>query len=136
TPGDRRCPHPAETPGTRPTPLIRIHAVDRGSEDLYSDTAEKFSHGTRRSFDAMVDCPAYQVLVGSTTVDIATHEVNTPQLGDERWSQLLTLSAGGKDTIVKQTAVRVGTMLVVVYGSPALVDRHVKTALTKATAHR
>ncbi|MER6532125.1 hypothetical protein, partial [Streptomyces sp. NPDC001508] len=31
TPGDRRCPHPAETPGTRPTPLIRIHAVDRGS---------------------------------------------------------------------------------------------------------
>ncbi|MEV6949516.1 hypothetical protein AB0N07_47980, partial [Streptomyces sp. NPDC051172] len=30
-PGDHRCPHPEETPATRPTPVINIHAVDRGS---------------------------------------------------------------------------------------------------------
>jgi hypothetical protein len=29
-PGDHRCPHPEGTPGPRPTPVIRIRAVDRG----------------------------------------------------------------------------------------------------------
>ncbi|CAL9585340.1 hypothetical protein SUDANB106_05130 [Streptomyces sp. enrichment culture] len=106
------------------------------SEELYSDTVAKLSDGTGRIFDAMTGCPEYQVLVGSTAIDITTQQVTAPQLGDERWSQLLTFSAGGQGTVVKQTAIRDGNVLLIVSGSPALVDRHLGKALTKATAAR
>ncbi|MFE3645936.1 hypothetical protein ACFXOM_34025 [Streptomyces sp. NPDC059169] len=106
------------------------------SEELYSDTTDKLSDGTSRIFDAMTGCPEYQVLVGSTAIDITTHKTAAPQLGDEQWSQLLTFSAGGKDSVVKQTAVRSGNVLLVVAGSPALVDRHLDKAHAKATATR
>ncbi|MFJ3310753.1 hypothetical protein ACIPSA_49005 [Streptomyces sp. NPDC086549] len=36
--------------------------------------------------------------------------------------------------VVKQTAIRDGSLLLVVSGSPALVDRHLDKALAKATA--
>ncbi|WP_006345952.1 hypothetical protein [Streptomyces sp. SID5473] len=45
------------------------------------------------------------------------------------WSQLSMFTAAGRDSVVKQTAVRAGTVLVVVSGSPALVDTHVEKAL-------
>ncbi len=101
------------------------------SEELYSDTAGKLSKGTGRIFDAMTGCPEYQVLVGGTAIDIATQKMAPPQLGDQQWSQLMTFSAGGRDTVVKQTAIRDGSVLVIVSGSPALVDRHLDKALTK-----
>lgn len=104
------------------------------TEELYSDTGSKLSDGTGRIFDAMTGCPAYQVLAGSTPVDIATQEIPAPRLGDERWSHLLTFSSGGAETVVKQTAIRDGSVLLIVSGSPALVDRHLGTALAKATA--
>ncbi|MFE0376150.1 hypothetical protein ACFW1M_11280, partial [Streptomyces inhibens] len=88
------------------------------SEELYSDTAGKLSTGTGRIFDAMTGCPQYQVLVGSTTVGVTTQRMTAPRLGDERWSQLLTFSADGHDTVVKETAVRDGNVLVIVSGSP------------------
>ncbi|MFF4148317.1 hypothetical protein ACFY0A_45445, partial [Streptomyces sp. NPDC001698] len=50
--------------------------------------------------------------------------------------QLLTFSAGRRDTMVKQTAVRDGSVLLIVSGSPALVDRHLDKTLAKATAAR
>ncbi|MFD5111747.1 hypothetical protein ACFWNG_05435 [Streptomyces sp. NPDC058391] len=106
------------------------------TEELYSDTADKLSTATGQIFDAMTGCPEYQVLVGSTAVDTVTQEMTAPRLGDERWSQLLTFSAGGRDTVVKQTAVRDGSVLVVVSGSPALVDQHLAKAHAKATAAR
>ncbi|MFD0224411.1 hypothetical protein ACWGPD_15330 [Streptomyces hirsutus] len=106
------------------------------SEELYSDTAGKLSDGTGQIFDAMTGCPEYQVLVGGTAIDMATQKMTTPQLGDERWSQLLTFSAGGHNTVVKQTAVRDGSVLLIISGSPALVDRHLDKALAKATAAR
>lgn len=84
----------------------------------------------------MTGCPKYQVLVGGTTVDIATQKVVSPRVGDERWSQVMTFSAGGRDTVVKQAAVRDGGTLVVVSGSPALVDQYLGKALAKATATR
>lgn len=62
--------------------------------------------------------------------------MTAPRLGDERWSQLLTFSAGGHATVVKQTAVRDGSVLLIISGSPALVDRHLDKALAKATAAR
>ncbi|MFE7216857.1 hypothetical protein ACFU93_45090 [Streptomyces sp. NPDC057611] len=50
--------------------------------------------------------------------------------------QLLTFSAGRRDTMVKQAAVRDGSVLLIVSGSPALVDRHLDKTLAKATAAR
>ncbi|KUM99355.1 hypothetical protein AQI95_39630 [Streptomyces yokosukanensis] len=102
------------------------------SEELYSDTPDKLSDGMARIFEAMTGCPEYQVLVGGSAVDIATQKTAPPHLGDEQWSQMLTFSADGHDSVVKQTAVRDGNVLVVVSGSPALVDRHLDKAVAKA----
>lgn len=104
------------------------------TEELYSDTGRKLSDGTGRIFDAMTGCPSYQVLAGSTPIDVTTQEIPAPRLGDEQWSHLLTFSSEGADMVVKQTAIRDGSVLLIVSGSPALVDRHLDTALAKATA--
>jgi hypothetical protein len=55
--------------------------------------------------------------------------------GEERWGQLLTFTAAGRNSIIKQTTVRTGPTLVVVSGSPNLVDTHLNKALHKAIAH-
>ncbi|MFJ9712123.1 hypothetical protein [Streptomyces sp. NPDC101234] len=105
------------------------------SEELYSDSAKKLSDGVDRIFDAMTGCPTYQVVAGGTPVDVASQELSAPRaLGDEQWSQLLTFTAGGQSTVVKQTAIRDGSLLLIVSGSPALVDRHLDKALSKATS--
>ncbi|MER6424655.1 hypothetical protein [Streptomyces sp. NPDC001137] len=105
------------------------------SEELYSDSAKKLSDGIGRIFDAMTGCPTYQVVAGGTPTDMASQKLPAPHgLGDEQWSQLLTFSAGGRSTVVKQTAIRDGSLLLIVSGSPALVDRHLDKALAKATA--
>ncbi|MDF3142136.1 MULTISPECIES: hypothetical protein [unclassified Streptomyces] len=107
------------------------------SEELYSDSANKLSDGIGRIFDAMSGCPTYQVVAGGTPIDMASQKLPTPDgLGDEQWSQLLTFSTGARSTVVKQTAIRDGSLLLVVSGSPALVDRHLDKALTKAMAAR
>ncbi|MFJ9327258.1 hypothetical protein ACIRPN_18205 [Streptomyces sp. NPDC101230] len=106
------------------------------SEELYSDSATKLSNGIGKVFNAMVSCPSYQVASGSTVIDMDTQKTPAPDLGDEQWSQLLTYSAGGQRSVVKQTAIRTGNILVIVSGSPGLVDAHLDKALTKAgTAH-
>ncbi len=105
------------------------------SEELYSDSANKLSDGIGRIFDAATGCPNYQVVAGGTPIDVASQKLTAPHdRGDERWSQLLTFSAGGRNTVVKQTAIRDGSLLLIVSGSPALVDRHLDRALAKATA--
>ncbi|PNG18249.1 hypothetical protein [Streptomyces cahuitamycinicus] len=105
------------------------------SEELYSDSAKKLSDGIDRIFDAMTGCPTYQVVAGGTPVDVTSQKLPAPHAGgDEQWSQLLTFIAGGRSTVVKQTAIRDGNLLLVVSGSPALVDRHLDKALDKATA--
>ncbi|MBW1597242.1 hypothetical protein [Streptomyces sp. JJ38] len=105
------------------------------SEELYSDSAKKLSDGMSRIFDAMTGCPSYQVVAGGTPIDMGSQKL-TPRhdLGDEQWSQLLTFSVGGRSTVMKQTAIRDGSLLLIVSGSPALVDRHLDKALAKATA--
>ncbi|MEU4007200.1 hypothetical protein AB0H30_01720 [Streptomyces pseudogriseolus] len=105
------------------------------SEELYSDSAKKLSDGIDRIFDAMTGCPTYQVVAGGTPVDVTSQKLPAPHAGgDEQWSQLLTFIAGGRSTVVKQTAIRDGNLLLVISGSPALVDRHLDKALDKATA--
>lgn len=105
------------------------------NEELYSDSAEKLSGGIDRIFDAMTGCPTYQVVAGGTPIDMASQKLPAPHgLGDEQWSQVLTFSTGGRSTVVKQTAIRDGSLLLIVSGSPALVDRHLDKALNKATS--
>ncbi|MFB7270705.1 hypothetical protein [Streptomyces sp. NPDC056244] len=102
------------------------------SEELYSDTEAKLSQGTGRIFDTMTSCPSYQVVAGSTPVDVAIQEMSAPQLGDEQWSLQMTYTVGGRTIVVQQTAIRTGTTVVLVAGSPGLVDAHVGKALAKA----
>uniref|UniRef100_A0AAU2AEA3 Secreted protein n=1 Tax=Streptomyces sp. NBC_00093 TaxID=2975649 RepID=A0AAU2AEA3_9ACTN len=104
------------------------------SEELYSDSAAKLSKGIGTVFDAMLSCPTYQVVSGSTVIDMSATKTSAPELGDEQWSQLLTYSAGGQRSVVKQTAIRTGTILVIVSGSPALVDAHLAAAVRAAQA--
>ncbi|MCC2276186.1 hypothetical protein LKL35_12275 [Streptomyces sp. ET3-23] len=92
------------------------------SEELYSDTSAKLSDGIGRIFSAMTGCPTYQVVSGSTAINVTSQKTAAPRLGDEQWSQLMTFSAGGQDSVVKQTAIREGRLLLVVSGAPALVD--------------
>lgn len=63
-------------------------------------------------------------------------KTSASRLSDEQWSQFLTFSADGHGSVVKQSAVRAGNVLVIVSGSPALVDRYLDRALTKATSPR
>lgn len=112
-----------------------LYSGDTGSEiseELYSDTAPKLTDGTKRIFDAMTGCPVYQVVIGSKPIKITTQKLAAPALGDQALSQLLTFTASGQDSIVKQTAIRTGAVLLIVSGSPALVDSHVEKALAKA----
>ncbi|MER7778185.1 hypothetical protein ABTZ21_24810 [Streptomyces sp. NPDC096191] len=102
------------------------------SEELYSGTAAELSSDVSRIFEAMTSCSSYRVLVGSTAVTVTAQEVPAPRLGEEQWGQLLTFTAGGRSQVVKQTAVRVGMVVAVVSGSPALVDAHVEEAVAKA----
>ncbi|WP_326734021.1 hypothetical protein [Streptomyces sp. NBC_01022] len=105
------------------------------SEELYSDSADKLSHAIGQIFDAMTGCPTYQVIAGGTPINMASQKLPAPRgLGDEQWSQLLTFSTGGRSMVVKQTAIREGSLLLIVSGSPALVDRHLDKALDKVTA--
>ncbi|MEV8542139.1 hypothetical protein [Streptomyces sp. NPDC051572] len=101
------------------------------SEELYSDSAAKLSKGIGQIFDAMVSCPTYQVMSGSTVIDMGTRVTAAPDLGDEQWSQLLTYSIGEQRTVVKQTAIRVSNVLVIVSGLPGLVDANLEKAVTK-----
>ncbi|MGW3848692.1 hypothetical protein [Streptomyces fagopyri] len=102
------------------------------AEELYSGTEGNLSKGVGRIFEAMTSCPTYQVLAGATPITVTTQKLPAPQLGGERWSQLLTFVAGGHSSVVKQTAVRTGTVVVVVSGSAALVDAHLAKAVDKA----
>ncbi|MEU3259941.1 hypothetical protein ABZ663_27575 [Streptomyces albidoflavus] len=103
------------------------------AEELYSDTEQRLSDGVGRIFEAMTSCRTYQVRLGSTPVTITTRKVLAEaRLGEERWSQLLTFTAGGWSSVLKQTAVRVGRVVAVVSGSSALVDAHVERAVAKA----
>ncbi|WP_406463400.1 hypothetical protein OH768_48020 [Streptomyces sp. NBC_01622] len=106
------------------------------SEELYSDSPAKLSTGISKVFAAMLSCPTYQVTSGSTVVDMRAERSAAPNLGDERWSQLLTFSAGGQRSVVKQTAIRADNILMIVSGSPGLVDAHLDKALAKARTTR
>ncbi|MFJ9616172.1 hypothetical protein [Streptomyces noursei] len=106
------------------------------TEELYSDREAKLSQVTGRLFNAMTSCPSYQIVVGSTPIQMSTRRLSAPQLGDEQWSQLLTFTINGRSTVMKQTVIRTGTIVVDISGSPGLVDTQVAKALKKAQIGR
>ncbi|MFD7556628.1 hypothetical protein ACFV9E_19065 [Streptomyces sp. NPDC059835] len=71
----------------------------------------KLSSSTEQIFEARTGCPVYQIVAGSNPVKITTQNLAALAIGDEAWSQLLTFTAGGRDSVVKQTAVRSGPVL-------------------------
>ncbi|MFJ9789375.1 hypothetical protein [Streptomyces globosus] len=105
------------------------------TEELYSAPPKDLSAGAGRIMTAMGACPSYQLVTATTVADVHTQTVPVPRLGDERWGQALTVTADGRHTIVQQTVIRDGAVLLVVSGSPAEVTVHAQTALAKATAH-
>ncbi|MFJ6017302.1 hypothetical protein ACIQGQ_35115, partial [Streptomyces sp. NPDC092952] len=131
---------PASSPTDTSNAFVRT-SYGRGSseisEELYSDNAKTLSDGVGRIFDSMASCPTYRVVSGGTLVGVASQKLTAPRVGgDEEWSQLLTFTVGERSTVVKQTAILHGSVLVIVSGPPALVDRHLGKALAKATATR
>ncbi|MEU9606310.1 hypothetical protein [Streptomyces sp. NPDC048057] len=106
------------------------------SEELYSDAETRLSRGVAWIFEAMTSCPTYRVLGGSTSVTVTAQKALADRLGDEQWSQWLTFSFGGRSSVVKQTAVCIGTVVVVVSGSPGLVDAHLAKAVDKGQRGR
>lgn len=104
------------------------------TEELYSAPPKDLSAGAGRITTAMGSCPSYQLVTATTVAEVRTQTVPVPRLGDEQWGQVLTVTAGGRRTIVQQTVIRAGAVLLVVSGSPAEVTVHAQTALAKAAA--
>ncbi|MEU9373725.1 hypothetical protein AB0D94_08160 [Streptomyces sp. NPDC048255] len=103
------------------------------TEELYSAPPKDLSAGVGRIMTAMGACPSYQLVTPTTVAQVRTQTVPVPRSGDEQWGQVLTVTAGGRRTIVQQTVIRDGAVLLVVSGSPAEVAVHWHSALTKAT---
>ncbi|MFF0740553.1 hypothetical protein ACFYVL_09135 [Streptomyces sp. NPDC004111] len=106
------------------------------SEELYSNGARTLAESIARIFDAMTGCPTYEVGIGGASIGVTTRPLSAPKLGDRQWSLQLTYAAGGQRTALKQTAVLAGNVLVVVAGSPELVDAHLAKAVGKARTSR
>ncbi|MFD7027323.1 hypothetical protein ACFWAR_04720 [Streptomyces sp. NPDC059917] len=106
------------------------------SEEIYSDTEAKISGRSREVFTATEACPEFRMVSGTPPLDVTlratVQKVAAPRLGDEQWGHVLTLTADGRPSVTKVIAVRSGNVLVVLSGSPALVDAHVDKALAKA----
>ncbi|MEU6312255.1 hypothetical protein [Streptomyces sp. NPDC047014] len=103
------------------------------TEELYSAPPKELSAGVGRIMTAMAACPSYQLVTATTVAEVRTQAVRAPRLGDEQWGQVLTITAGGRRTVVQQTVIRDGALLLVVSGSPAEVMVHGQTALAKVT---
>ncbi|MEU7415128.1 hypothetical protein [Streptomyces antibioticus] len=104
------------------------------TEELYSAPPKNLSARVGRIMTAMGTCPSYQLVTATTVAEIRTQTMPVPRLGDEQWAQILTVTASGRRTIVQQTVIRDGAVLLVVSGNPAEVTVHAQTALAKATA--
>ncbi|WP_329028042.1 hypothetical protein [Streptomyces sp. NBC_00690] len=80
-------------------------------------TPNQGNHMRRRSTTVVLGLAtlALTVLPGCST----SSSTPATALGDEQWSQLLTFTAGGQSSVLKQTAIRSGTLLVNISGSPA-----------------
>ncbi|WP_432590513.1 hypothetical protein ABVG11_37855 [Streptomyces sp. HD1123-B1] len=103
-------------------------------EELYSDTSAALSTKLRTIMDAYASCPTYTMTAGSTPIEIKVSKSTPPQTGDEQYAHTTTLKLPSGPQVLKTAAVRQGNVVVMLTGTPALVDRHIETAVGKATA--
>ncbi|MFD8664881.1 hypothetical protein ACFV1U_05710 [Streptomyces microflavus] len=103
-------------------------------EELHSDRPSVLSSKLRELFGAYTDCPNYTMTAGTTPIEVKVSKSDTPELGDEQFAYTSTMELPSGAQIVKTTAVRKGNIAVMLVGAPALVDRHIATAVDKLPA--
>ncbi|MFE1782227.1 hypothetical protein ACFW9F_06455 [Streptomyces sp. NPDC059506] len=103
-------------------------------EELHSDRPSVLSSKLRELFSAYTSCPTYTMTAGSTPIEVRVSKSVTPELGDERFAYTSTMELPSGPQVLKTVAVRKGNVAVMLVGAPALVDRHIETAVGKIPA--
>ncbi|KOV73397.1 MULTISPECIES: hypothetical protein [unclassified Streptomyces] len=103
-------------------------------EELHSDRPSVLSSGLRQLFGAYTSCPAYSVTAGTTPIEVKVAKSAAPELGDEQFAYTSTMELPSGAQVLKTMAVRKGNIAVMLVGAPALVDRHIKTAVGKLSS--
>ncbi|WP_327258277.1 hypothetical protein [Streptomyces sp. NBC_01244] len=108
-------------------------SISKLGEELYSDTPAKLAQSTKALFDAYASCPSFNLNSGTTPVKIEIKKETPPKgLGDEQYAQTMTVVTGSSTTVLRQTAVRAGTIMVMLSGEPSLVTKELPAAVQKA----
>ncbi|MFQ6198094.1 hypothetical protein [Streptomyces sp. NPDC000405] len=100
-------------------------------EEVHSDRPSVLSSKLRELFMAYTSCPTYTMTAGTTPIEMKVSKSVTPELGDERFAYTLTMELPSGAQVLKTIAVRKGNVAVMLVGAPALVDRHIRTAVGK-----
>ncbi|MCX4826373.1 hypothetical protein OG883_42795 [Streptomyces sp. NBC_01142] len=103
-------------------------------EELHSDRPSVLSSKLRGLFGAYTSCPTYTMTAGTTPIEVKVAKSATPELGDEQFAYTSTMELPSGAQVLKTMAVRKGNVAVMLVGAPALVDRHMKTAVGKLPA--
>ncbi|MGC5263939.1 hypothetical protein ACPXCO_23260 [Streptomyces cyaneofuscatus] len=103
-------------------------------EELHSDRPSVLSSKLRGLFGAYTSCPTYTMTAGTTPIEVKVAKSATPELGDEQFAYTSTMDLPSGPQVLKTMAVLKGNVAVMLVGAPALVDRHMKTAVGKLPA--
>ncbi|MFH8257819.1 hypothetical protein [Streptomyces roseolus] len=103
-------------------------------EEVHSDRPSVLSSKLRELFGAYTSCPTYTMTAGTTPIEVKVSKSVAPELGDERFAYTSTMELPSGAQVLKTMAVRKGNVAVMLVGAPALVDRHIKTAVDKLPA--
>ncbi|WP_344077913.1 hypothetical protein [Streptomyces crystallinus] len=103
-------------------------------EELHSDRPSVLSGKLRELFGAYTSCPTYTMTAGTIPIEVKVTKSVPPNLGDEQFVYTSTLELPSGAQVLKTMAVRKGNVVVMLVGAPALVDRHMKTAVGKLPA--
>jgi hypothetical protein len=103
-------------------------------EELHSDRPSVLSSKLRELFGAYTACPTYTMTAGTTPIEVKVATSATPELGDEQFAYTSTMGLPSGTQVLKTLAVRKGNVAVMLMGAPALVDRHISTAVGKLPA--
>ncbi|MBZ4322028.1 hypothetical protein [Streptomyces huiliensis] len=101
--------------------------------ELGSDSPARISAVYKEIYGAFNSCPSFSFMEGTTPTRTTSAKPELPPLGDERFGTLLTLEGANGPVVIKYVAVRKGSVVVNLMGSPALVDKHIGTAVDKMT---
>ncbi|MFE9250691.1 hypothetical protein [Streptomyces sp. NPDC007088] len=103
-------------------------------EELHSDRPSVLSSKLRELFGAYTACPTYTMTAGTTLIEVKVSKSATSELGDEQFAYTSTMELPSGAQVLKTMAVRKGNVAVMLVGAPALVDRHIKSAVGKLPA--